>query len=548
MVKHYARSFLKTGLVIAILFCSACGSDKGRLKESRDAFLADDFTKSEAALYTPEVYQNDQSRLLHYYLLSSLAMSEGLYEKAIYFLNKARTQANSVRSEPGLYQFFGSDYRSNPIEYSYIFYMLVMSNALLAQQGETPAWSTPEIKDKKGNVLVQAQTFPARKYSGSEIADANQRARSELKAWDSFLTTLKRTYPDQDFYKEDLWARMLASYLQAISDDRNEKRTAELLTNEAQKVFDHEFSRFPSAANNKEPIETSIAQLKKHATEAHPTEDMIVVEAGVMQPYKVKRFVVGLSTLFSQIKDPKLRRVVEQVGMQVILSTAPEFGLIALGGGVVGAIESSGKDDDEFDGPPQFFSDAVDRSLGFEIRFPAMMFPPADTKVSLFLSQPGGTSSTFRLPVVSPLQEIEATELKNRESSEMFQKAVTIGLQYLAILIPAIQTYRSGDRQGSIFKKLAALAGYHIAKKAIDAANAPDLRSWDSLPQLIAADLISTKPGDYQGKVLIQNSFGQYEKDLGKITLGDPKVTLIREHVGNVSILNRSTAKPHPLR
>ena len=535
-------------VLTVILFCSACGtSDKGRLKESRDAFLSDHFDQSEKALYTSEVFQNDQNRLLHYYLLASVAMSQAQYEKAIYLLNKARTTALNVRSQAGMYEWFSSAYRSNPIEFSYIHAMLVMADVLLAQEGQTPAWSTPEIKDKNGNVLVQAQALPARKFSPAEVADYELKARSELRAWDSFLTDLKRTYPTQNFYKEDLWARMLASFVHADSSDRNEKRTGELLTADAQKVFDHEFSRFPSAKENQSGIEAEIQKLKKHAQSDSQKDNLVVIEAGVMAKYKIKRFHLGLSTIFSQIKDPNLRRQMEQIGMQVLLTFAPEFGLVTLSAGVVGAIEGGGKDDDEFDGPPQFFTDAVDRSIGFEVRFPTLQFPPADTQVHLILNQNGVALPEYRLPVVSPVQEIVATELKNREGSEMFQRGVKIGLEYLAILIPAIKTYQSASRNNNLLQKIAVLAGYHIAKKAIDAANSPDLRSWDYLPVLVAADLITVKPGDYSGKVVIQNSFGKFEKDLGKMTLGDPKITLIRERVGDVPILNRRATPGHPL-
>lgn len=551
MVNAFGEAFKATrhcGLLIFLLLFTACGtSDQGRLKESRDAYLTDQFDKAEKALYTSEVYQNDQNRLLHYYLLSSVAMGEGQYEKAAYLLNKARTAAQSVRSQAGLYEWFSSDYRSNPIEYSYIQYMLVMSYSILAQEGKTPAWSTPEIKDKNGNILVQAQSIPARNFSPTEIADFQQKARSELRAWDSFLADLKRTYPTQDFYKEDLWARMLASYVHAESNDRNEKRTAELLVDDAQKIFDHEFSRFPSASLNQKAIESSFAKLRTHAQTANATDNLFVVEAGVMAKYKIKRFHLGLSTLFSQIKDPALRRAMEQVGMHVLLSLAPEFGLVTLSAGVVGAIEGSGKDEDEFDGPPQYFTDAVDRSIGFEIRFPTMQFPPADTQVHLMLNQNGTALPDFRLPVVSPLEEMVATELKNRESSEMFQRAIKIGLQYVAILIPAIKTYQAASRENNIFKKIAVLAGYHIAKKVIDRANSPDLRNWNYLPSLIAADLITVKPGDYAGKVVISNSFGRYEKDLGIMTLGDPKVSLIRKRVGDVPILNRRSSATRPM-
>lgn len=528
----------------------SCGtSDKARLKESRDAYLVDDFTKSEQALNSHEVLENEQNRLMHYYLLASVAMSEGQYEKAVIFLGKARDTANSVRSASGSFDWFSSNYQSNPVEYSYLHYMLVMAYSMLAEQGKSPAWSTPEIKDKKDQVLIAAENHPERKFSNREMADFRQKARAELRAWDTHLQDLKRTYPNDDYYKEDLWARVLASFIHASSGQNNEKRTAELLMNDAELVFTKEFSNFPSKKTNQAEITSLMDKLKKRAQGREDRSTLFVLEAGVMSQYKMKRFHLGLSTLMSQVKDPYLRSMIEQIGMNVLINTAPEFGLIALGGAIAGSIGSNhdNDEDSEFDGPPRFFTDAVDRSFGFEVRFPTLQLPPADTQIGLNLigSTDGKNLPEMKLPIVSPLQEILAVELKEREGKEMFARAVKIGFQYVALLVPAIRAYRDADREGNGFKKLTILAGYYFSKKVIDNMNQPDLRSWSYLPKMIAADVIDVKPGEYDAKVTIGNSFGKYEKSLGKVNLGNAAYPIIYKRVGNIPILNKTPTIVH---
>jgi hypothetical protein len=232
--------------------------------------------------------------------------------------------------------------------------------------------------------------------------------------------------------------------------------------------------------------------------------------------------------------------MMEQIGIRVLLVEAPEFGLIAVGGAVAGAVGGGNNgEDDEFEGPPHFFTDAIDNSFGFEIRFPTMVFPPADTRVKLSLTPPGKASTEYNLPIVSPLQEIVGTEIKTREQKEMFAKALSIGGQYVAILIPAIIAYKAASRQNNVFKKLAVLAGYFIAKKVIDGANNPDLRSWDTLPQIIAADLINVPAGDYDARVTIENQFGHDERGLGRLSFGPPNALVLRQRIGDVPILDR---------
>jgi hypothetical protein len=151
------------------------------------------------------------------------------------------------------------------------------------------------------------------------------------------------------------------------------------------------------------------------------------------------------------------------------------------------------------------------------------------------------------LPILSPLQEMLSVELEERESKLVLEKAVTVGTQYLGILIPAIIAYRSASQENNVFKKLAILAGYFLAKKSIDAANAPDLRSWDYLPQMIVGNRIDlpTKnfPKQYQAKVQVLNSKGSVDFDLGAIQFDPTSPVVMRKRIGAIPHLDRTTLK-----
>ncbi|MBS1958233.1 MAG: hypothetical protein JST80_02055 [Bdellovibrionales bacterium] len=537
---------ISAAVTVSIAGCAT--SDKAKLNSARNAYLRAEFAVAETAMYSPEVYKNDQNRLLHYYMLSSIAMSEGQYEKALYFLDKARTQAISVRSASGLFEMFSTDYKSNPVEYSALHGMMVMAYSLLASEGRTVAWTTPEIKDDKGNVLVQGMSSPARTYTPKEISEFKQKARAELRAWDTFLETLKRDYAGRNLYSEDLWARILASFVHAISDNNNEKRTGELLAGQAADILGRESRDYPTYRNQNVEITSLINHLRKRAQARTDRSSLMILEAGVMAKYKIRRFHLGLSTIFNNIQDPFLRSQIESIGMQVLLNEAPEFGLVLFTGAIAGAIGGgSGGEDDEFDGPPRFFTDAVDRSFGFEIRFPSLVLPPTDTKVHLLLTKNGVAQPEVAMPIVSPLQEILATDLSKRQDKEMFARALIIGGQYLAVLIPAIKSYQEANREGNAFKKLAILAGYYIAKKVIDNANQPDLRSWNTLPKMIAAQVPEVKPGVYDGKVVIDNHFGRYEASLGPLDFGNPNLPILRKRLGDIDILNRKDVAGNPV-
>ncbi len=520
------------------LTLSGCASDSLQLKQSRDAYLKDDFSNAESSLYAKEVFQKTENRFVHYSSLASIAMAAGEYEKAIYFLLKARDLVNQLRSSQAGFDWFSKNYTSNGIEYSYLHYFLVMANLLLAEEGKTPAWTTPEVKDRDGTVLIPAQGFPAREFDAKEISDFRTRARAELLAWDSHFNHLKNSSTNGRFYHDDVWARLLASHLHSLSDQNSEKRIGELLAKDAAKLIDQDFKNYPASATSAGPLLDFAKKLEKK----NPLSTLFVLEAGVISKYKIKRFHVGLSTLFKGIEDPILRAQMEQIGFRVILELAPEFGLTLFMGGMLGAIGSSNPDDDSIENaPPRFFSDAVDAGVGFQVEFPSLEMPPSNNQITLSLeNQSQQKVSSFTLPVVCPLQEIISNDLKAREDSEMFKESVKIGLQYLAILIPAIKTYQEAQQENNFLKRLAAVAGYFMAKKIIDHAHRPDLRSWSYLPQLIAANVIQVPVGTYQAKINIQNDQGTDERALGELKIDPSAHSLIRKRIGEVSILKNN--------
>ncbi len=490
---------VRAAFLLLLVLAGCAGGDQLRIKEARDAYAARDFVRAEASLYTPEVLKKGESRLQHFLMLASIAFSSGQYEKAVMFLNKSREISNEVRSDHALFSWYDQAYGGNPVEYSYLHQYLVLAYTLLADEGKTEAWETPEIKNEKGEILISSEKHPARRFSSREVSELRIKARAELLAWDTHLETLKRTYGHRDYYQEDPWARLLAAYVHSLSNQPNEKRTAQILLARAQK----EGSRDVQALGNN-------LQIRAQTTTPDPAGTLVVAQAGVIAPFRKQTTTIGLSTLFQGIDDPDLRAQMENLGFRVLLHYAPEFGLVALTGAVFGAASS-----DTEDAPTQF-TDAADRGLGFQISFPSLPSPPKDAKLTLQLTSLEGQVSDIPLSVVAPIQEILRNELQARKKREFAGKALKIGLQYLAILIPAVKAYQSADGEGAGLKKLAILAGFFIAKKAIDAANAPDLRSWSTLPQLIGSCYLPDLKGEFDLKVRMETTQGISERSLGK--------------------------------
>jgi len=521
------RAFVFAGALAAA--ASGCASaDQGRLKESREKFLAGDAAGAESLLYSHEVLEHSGSRLQHYLWLGSVAMSQGLFEKALFYFERARALALELRSDHGAFDWISKDYKSNPVEFSHLHAYLVLGNLLLAEAGKTPAWSIPELKLKNGTLLFPAQAFPARTYSAAQVAEFQTKARAELLAWDRFLTALKRSRSDQKSFQEDVFARILGGYVHGGSATPRERRTGELLLMQAKEHLDPGDSLLPGL------LDRMAERSRSNASSRAGT--LFLAEAGVIPAYKKKRVVIGISLLFKGIEDPMLRAQLEQIGFRVLLEFAPEFGLIAFTGAMVGAATA---DDDD---APKFLSDAVDQGLGFELSFPAMKLPDPALKAVLELKEGEKTQVEVPLKVVNPVQGVLAKELRVRMEQEWGKKAMKAGIEYLAILIPAVKAYQAADREQDFLKKLAILAGYFMAKKALDRMNEPDLRSWALLPRVWFGEQLEFAPGSYAGKLRIQSEGVERTFDLGVLDLRPGGDQILYRRVGEFQ--GRASALP----
>ncbi len=500
----------------SLLLLNACSATRGalRVEEARNAFVKDDYVRAENLLYSEEVLKDEPARLQHFLFLSSFAFGQGLYEKAVFYLERSRDLALQLRSDRG-FEFSSSEYKSNPIEFSRVHYLLVVSRLLLAEAGHTPAWSIPELRLSSDRVLVSSQSFPARTYTPREMEDLRSKAKSDLLAWDSHLTQLRRSFDGSSLYHSDPMARILASFVHGKSPLPRERRTAELLAEQAVREAGELKPGLASFQRQEKALVELMEQMAARARGGSPgpDESLFLLESGVIPKYRVRKVVLGLSVLFKGIEDPTLRAQLEEIGLRVLLQFAPEFGLVAFGGAMAGAATSNS------DGQTVFFSDAVDESFGFEIRFPEMVDPAEDFVTGIELKGEDGSDWNRSAPVLNPLQEILARETRERSRSEWKERALKVGLEYLAILVPAVIAYRQAVRDGDWIKKLAILTGFFIAKKGIDRLNSPDLRSWSLMPRWISAACLRLPPGKYQGSWVVQKASGPVRVPTGPVEI-----------------------------
>jgi len=512
-VIHFRQAWI-LGFLLAGL--CACGtSDQARIRDAKDAFVHENYVGTKADLLTVEIAESDQNRVIHFLMLGETAFAQGSYGEAIHYFNEARTLSNQHRSS--WHDSFLGYYGGQTYEYSWIHSYLALSYARIADQGKIMPWSVPEIK-KGDKILIPGSQHAEKVLSPQEVFDYRGKARSEMLAWDSHLENLQRVFAGSQRYQTDPYARLLGGWIHAQQSDPDEWRTAEILSDQAPPDLQPELKAF---IKNSEQNNVKDSRL-------------ILAELGTVPSLRKRTTRIGISLLFKNIQNPQLRRQLEMIGMYVLLQVAPEFGLVMFGGAVAGAVSEAGSPD-----APLYFTDAVDDAFGFEVSLPWMDAPKPIQSAELDLypvgapaaaGTTGGASSAA--PIVFPLHEALAAQsaIANdyvaRLNSDFRAKAIHVGLEYLAILIPAVVLYINAGKHkgtGAIFEKLGIVASFFVAKKALDAVNGADLRSWPTLPVTVQAAIRTLPAGRYNALARVKyQDQSTVEENFGEINVSDP--------------------------
>jgi hypothetical protein len=422
------------------------------------------------------------------------------------------------------------DYATSMLPYS-----IPAKSHALHSTTEIPAWHQP-ARQVDGEVILPELGGAARSLSENERVELLGKARAELLDWNSFLTEVRERNRGQPYYKEDLLSKIFAAYVHRLVGGGPDRGIAASLYRDAKDVlvkaycayptfnddwkkFVESYAKFPDLGVNKvqEQFVRATPAFGRAAAQidlaTKSDSNMLLLLEMAEIPKRVEhRYVIGLSTLMSEIPDPALRRQVEMMGMQMLLQMAPAFGMSVASATVVGAVTDPGKQ--------HHLSDSLDSAIGFEFKLPKIEdYPPAESP-ELRL-RPAGGGAALQLPValLNPLGDIARLNIERRAGSVALKTGVRVGAKYLAALLPAIVLYRKMEGNPDFVRMLAASAIWMAGKKAVDATEAADLRSWDSLPRWIGTVEARVAPGVYNASLVVPGPKGEQETALGTITV-----------------------------
>lgn len=543
MIRSHSSSAKVLFAVSIFAFVSGCSSAEKKLRhEIREDFAASRFSEVDLKLHDPKVLSEAKNRLITLFDLGMVAHAQGQYERSNRYFYLAKQTAQELYTDSvteqiltGLKNDTSATYPGTDYENGLVYYYIVLNHLMIAQQQSIPAWQMPELK-VGDHVVFGHEDHAATQLSHKEVQESLVRARAEVLAWDSFLQTVRARNKGQPYYKDDLLAKVLGSYVHRMIGSRDDLQTAKILLKDAEKLLVRSYSAY-SAFNSKHEeyvsnyskfeqmgegavVEKMInptdqykgmsAQLTKAANE--PSNVMVVLDSGIVPEKKEKVYTVGLSTLFGAIGDKGLRSQLEMMSTQVVLEMAPKVGMMFVSASVLGAATSSG------DRSPQYMSEAADRMVGFEFKLPTIDRAPTGPSFKIIATRKSDSKQfTFDSVVAEPVNDIAYLNVERRSSSVAVKTAIRVGAKQLAAVLGAIAVYRKAPDPEWI-KILAGTASYVTAKKIIDISEEADIRAWNLLPREIQIAEFKLEPGTYTLR-----AEGAKPIDLGSLEIKDPK-------------------------
>lgn len=537
------------------LILSGCGTSQSALrKKAHDHFAQGDIPAAIKETLSREVLDEEQNRLLTLLELGTYAHYQGNYEQSNLAFFRAKNLARelyttSIREQiaTGLLNDNAASYTGLEYEISLLHYLIATNFLLMAQTNHLPAWEQEEVRSKN-QLIFAKQAFPAKELSPRDRSDALAKARAELLDWNAFLREVRERNRGQPYYKDDLLNKVFAAFVHRKVGTNQDKNIAQQLLKDADKLLVSAYSAYPAFnaksaeyIDNYKKFESLGADTVRerfiektpyyNATEALINQAQaaagnvfVLVEFGMAPSRKEKTYVIGLSTLFREIKDPQLRRQIEELGTHVLLQFAPQLGLSFAGAAVVGSIAGSDAEGEK----PKFISDAVDSVIGFSFKLPNVEPSPVTETLELHISHVNG-GAMIQSPVVllSPITDIAKLNIDRRANAMALKTGIRVGLKYLAALVPAILTYKRID--GPEFAKmLAATAVWMAGKRIVDATEAADLRAWALLPKWVGASELNLPPAEYDMSLVDRGSGAVHARTKLKVEANKPVLHKLR--------------------
>ena len=463
--EHPIRNIMNTSLftLLLLLLLSACASGHQATSAKLRKFVFEkNFNGAIEFLKTSPLVQDEKSKLLYYIELGLLEHYRGDYQASTVNLSLAKElldelyttrisgKVNSFVSNDNADLYYGEKYEASLV------YFYLSLNYYLQSMSEVDAMKRKELLAK---------------------------ARSEVVAWDSFLTEMKQERLGKALFKEDLLAKTFGALIHESQGNNQDSQIALQLYKDAKGIFFKNYNLYPT-------FNSSYESFRKNFTSFPDISMEEVAGKYVLETSHTQAFKDFLNFKIDSLSSKKAKT---DGSITVLL----QDGLIAE------------KIPQKYEFPMLWgahASSAVTMGLGAKITFELPSIPNVEVLKGSRLQaidQTGAIIKESPLSVIAPLSELAQQAINEHSTSIASKTAARVATKHLAALAGSAAAYEAGRQRSDMMMMLLASAGHAASVAAINESERADVRFWSTLPSNIRMGSINLPKGTYTLRAVI---------------------------------------------
>jgi hypothetical protein len=558
------KTFLKSiQYLFILLILASCATGGRKDREALRGLVAKgQYNDALKHIKASRFFQNKDTKLLKHYEKGLIFHLMGSYYQSILELEKAKElgkklytvslskKAKTLVTNESYDIYYGTKY-----EQSLVHFYLALNHYLLYQKGEYESY-TKLIKKEKPLVVKK------KALSKQEKRNELYKARAEIVAWDSLLTTWRNERSGRKIYKNDLMAKVFGGYIHETIDTINDRNIALQLYKDANKLlfqnynsyktfnkshikFNKNFSKLPSMSKSK--VESEYISKTKYQSELgeYLTKKILILTKKI-RPRDFKKQVRILKPSKSILKEVKnnnkkphnVALVLQKGFIPKKVASQQYFGLGKAIAGNSGAAKVGGAILTYFAAdvlgllPPPNSYNPAGAYLGLNVASAAVSHAAIsfelpkieDTKISdhskiEIYNKAGKLIKTESVPVINPLGDIAGQAVEEDAASLYPKLGARLASKHIVAILASYATYESLKRSsgGKFLAKNAAVIQYLAATKAIAASEKADTRQWSTLPGSLRMIEVYLPKGEYALKLKVNNHGNAKRYNLGQV-------------------------------
>ena len=489
---------MKNSLHLVLLFIlTACASGHHMTATKMRQLLAEGNHEEAIRILEESALAKDtKSKLLYKIEKGLLAHYQADFETSIQALNEAKIlldELYTTRISGKLASSLTNDnadiYYGEKYEASMVYFYLALNYYLQAEQ---------EINPEQSKVL-------------------SLKARSEILAWDSFLTEMKIDRAGKAVFKEDLLAKTFGALVHESQQNQNDKQVALQLYQDAREILFKHYNLYPTF--------NSAYQVFKEQYENLPTMSRANIEKNYVQPTQHNAPLQEFLTFKILSLTKKLRPQDFKNQVALLKPSAELLKKVSYPGSQVTFLVQDGliaeKLAKQYQFPIQLGATAgFAATLGYggpityELPYVAPV-PTLELATLQALDQKGNVISESSLSVVAPLGEMAEQAVNEHSTAIAAKTGARVAAKHLAALVISYAAYQSMSQKQPAMAQFTAILGHAAAVAAINESEKADTRFWSTLPSNVRMGSMILPKGTYRFQALIN----QRVIDLGEQTV-----------------------------